>query len=102
MTQVPPSEPDAQAAGFPGESLVRAREQLGLSAEQVATELRLSPQQVQAIEQSDFSKLPSAVFTRGYIRTYARLVNLDGDELVRQYDRSFGGERQMAPIRTVA
>ncbi|GGO85974.1 Cro/Cl family transcriptional regulator [Marinobacterium nitratireducens] len=101
MTQEPTSELDSQISGFPGKSLVRAREQLGMSSAQVASELRLSVQQVDAIEAADFSKLPNVVFTRGYIRAYARLVKLDGDELVRQYDQHVGGERQTAPIRTV-
>ncbi|MFC6671666.1 RodZ domain-containing protein [Marinobacterium aestuariivivens] len=82
--------------------MVGARERLGLSAQQVAAELRLPLEQVEALERADFARLPSVVFTRGYIRAYARLVKLDGDELVRQFDRCYGGESQPASIRTVS
>lgn len=102
MSHLPPSETESLTPDFSGSSFVVAREQLGLSAVQVAAELRLSLEQVEALETGNFSKLPSVVFTRGYIRAYAKLVKLDGDELVRQYERCHGGERATTPIRTVA
>lgn len=101
MSQVPHTEQESGATQFSAERLVAARQQLGLSVEQAATELRLSRQHVEALESADFGKLPSAVFTRGYIRSYARLLNLDADELVRQYDRCYGDKQAPAPIRTV-
>ncbi|ABE49889.1 helix-turn-helix domain-containing protein [Methylobacillus flagellatus] len=70
-----------------GPTLVAARESLGLGAEDVANRLRLSLRQVQALENDDFAALPEAVITRGFIRNYARLVNIDAAPLLRVYSQ---------------
>jgi cytoskeleton protein RodZ len=40
----------------------------------VAAKLKLTARQIEALEQEDFSHLPSEVFVRGFVRNYARLV----------------------------
>ncbi|WP_459724514.1 RodZ domain-containing protein [Methylobacillus methanolivorans] len=70
-----------------GPTLVAARENLGLVAEDIANRLRLSLRQVQALENDDFAVLPEAVITRGFIRNYARLVNIDATPLLRVYSQ---------------
>ncbi|MEO8417146.1 MAG: RodZ domain-containing protein [Methylophilaceae bacterium] len=68
-----------------GALLQGAREQLGLSIEDISNRLRLSPRQVQAMESDDFSALPEAMITRGFIRNYARLLGLDAEPLLEAY-----------------
>jgi len=63
-------------AGF-GQVLREARIRGGMTVSEVARRLRLSEQQVEAIEAQDFSRLPAAVFLRGYIRNYANVLQLD-------------------------
>lgn len=70
-----------------GPALVAARENLALGAEDIANRLRLSLRQVQALENDDFAVLPEAVITRGFIRNYARLVNIDAAPLLRVYSQ---------------
>lgn len=70
-----------------GPALVAARENLSLGAEDISTRLRLSLRQVQALENDDFAALPEAVITRGFIRNYARLVNIDAAPLLRVYSQ---------------
>lgn len=65
-----------------GAQLARAREALGMSLADVANALRLSVRQVEAIEADDYDKLPGRTFVRGFMRNYARLVNLDPDLLL--------------------
>ena len=65
------------AAPRAGALLAAARSAQGLTVVDVARQLRLSPVQVEAIEADDYSKLPGPVFARGFVRNYARLVNLD-------------------------
>jgi len=48
----------------------------------VAQQLKLAPRQVRALEEENFGMLPGRTFTRGFMRNYARLVNLDPDLLV--------------------
>jgi cytoskeleton protein RodZ len=73
--------PPASPAG-PGARLQAAREAAGLSLEQVAQQLKLAPRQVRALEEEDFAQLPGRTFARGFVRNYARLLNLDGDDLL--------------------
>ena len=73
----PPAGPDG-----PGSRLKSAREAAGLSLDQVAQQLKLAPRQVQALEDEDFAQLPGRTFARGFVRNYARLLNLNGDDLL--------------------
>jgi cytoskeleton protein RodZ len=64
-------------------SLLRdAREAAGLSMDTVAQQLKLAPRQVRAIEEDDYARLPGRTFVRGFVRNYARLLNLDPDAVV--------------------
>ncbi len=69
-SDIPPPRP-------PGEQLAAARVNRGLSIAEIAQHLKLSPWQVEALEEGDYRRLPSPVFVRGFIRNYARLVKLD-------------------------
>ena len=62
---------------LPGAVLAAARVARGMSEEDIARRLKLSVAQVKAIETGDHSRLPSEVFVRGFIRSYARLLNVD-------------------------
>ena len=73
-------EPDAYVGA--GAQLQAAREAAGLSLDQVAQQLKLAPRQVRALEEENFGMLPGRTFTRGFMRNYARLLNLDPDLLV--------------------
>ena len=67
--------------GF-GEKLKRAREALGMTPTDVAAKLKLGARQVEALEAEDFAHLPGDVFTRGFVRNYARLVEVDSEQLI--------------------
>lgn len=65
-----------------GRLLKRTRERLGLSLDDVAADLRLSPFQIQALEEDDWERLPGITYARGYVRSYARLLDLDAEKLL--------------------
>lgn len=67
----------ASAAIAPGELLRQARERAGLSQEDIAGKLKLAARQIAAIESGDLASLPERTFTRGFMRSYARLVGVD-------------------------
>jgi len=64
-----------------GRQLRRARQHLGLSLRDVHSLTAIPLGCIAALEEGDLSQLPSPVYARGYIRSYAEAVRLDGDRL---------------------
>ncbi len=60
-----------------GAILRQKREELGLSLEQVANRLRLRRSIIENIESNQFESEQVATFTRGYLRSYARVVGIE-------------------------
>jgi cytoskeleton protein RodZ len=81
-----------------GRQLRNAREALDLTPEQVALQLKLSVRQVTAIEQEAFDELPSNLFIRGFVRNYARLVNIDVEPLLSYLAEALPTERAHATL----
>ena len=77
---------DQLLAISPGERLQRARKDRNLEVNEVAERLNLSPGVVRALEADDYRILPNATFVKGYLRSYARAVDISGDDLVRAYE----------------
>lgn len=65
-----------------GKVLAEARERLGLSVAEVARQLRLSPRQIEALEADDHASLPGKTFLRGFLRNYAKVLQLDPEPLL--------------------
>jgi hypothetical protein len=61
----------------------RNRRKVGLSDVEAATRIRL--RYLRAIEDEEWDVLPGGVYTRGFIRTYASFLGLDGERLVADY-----------------
>jgi cytoskeleton protein RodZ len=70
----------------PGKLLATAREQAGLSQEDVARELYMTLTKVRALEGDDYARLHSDTFIRGYLRAYANLLKIDIEYIVAAYD----------------
>jgi cytoskeleton protein RodZ len=60
-----------------GARLAAKREQLGWAVAEVASHLKLAPRQIEAMEADNYAALPTMVMTRGFIRSYAKLLDLD-------------------------
>lgn len=60
-----------------GAMLREARERLGLSVDDVVSRIKFAPRQIEALEADDFAQLPEMAFVRGFVRSYARLLQLD-------------------------
>jgi cytoskeleton protein RodZ len=70
----------------PGAMLSAAREELNLSVSDVARHLKLSPAQVEALEEGAYDRLPGRVFVRGFLRNYAKLLGIDPQPLLRSIE----------------
>lgn len=93
---------EPRALRNPGESLREAREARQLSTAEVGLELKISRQAVEHIESGQFDRLPGDTFTRGYIRSYARLMGLDANRLALEFDRYRGIEARERPVSSIA
>jgi cytoskeletal protein RodZ len=62
-----------------------ARKRQGLSLDQIASQTRIQQQHLQAIEEEDFASLPAKVFTKGFVRSYARSLGLDEEEALQLF-----------------
>ncbi|MEP1214095.1 MAG: RodZ domain-containing protein [Marinobacter sp.] len=77
-----------------GQQLRRAREQKGLSVSAVADAQHLRPAVIHAIEDGDYRQIDSELFLKGYVRTYARQVDLDPDAVIATLDKELEPLRQ--------
>ena len=83
---------DQQGEISVGLRLQKARMEKKLSQVQVAEKLFLTTQIIECLDDGAFERIPKKAFIRGYIRAYARVVGLEGSELVAAYDAEVGGD----------
>jgi cytoskeleton protein RodZ len=78
----------------------RNRRKVELSEVESATRIRL--RYLRAIEDEEWDVLPGGFYTRGFIRTYASFLGLDGERLVEDFRQSVEKWSRQAPERAVA
>lgn len=94
-----PAEQDLST--MPGLRLREAREKAKLSVEDVSAALRLDLHLVEALEKDDYANLPTPTFVRGYLRGYARMLNLPEAPIIEAYNRhGFDSPQLVADITT--
>jgi cytoskeleton protein RodZ len=74
------------AKGTFGERLKRERELREVTLEEVSKATRISQRFLEALENEDWERLPGGVFGRGFVRTTARYLGLDEENLLAEYD----------------
>jgi cytoskeletal protein RodZ len=83
--------------GSIGERLRRAREERGMSLDDVANQTRIPIRHLQHIEQEEWDALPGITYCVGFVRSYANMIGLDGAELGRELRDKLGGTMTRAP-----
>lgn len=98
------SEADGGAELFPkpvGERLRDARVKQKLDIEDIASRTRIPRRHLEAIEDSDYSRLPSTTYAMGFAKSYARVVDLDevaiGRDLRGELDTGYEREAPRMP-----
>ncbi len=71
-----------------GEDLKKAREEKGLTVNEAAEELKIPPWKLRLIEEGSFNRVDVPLYVKGYIKRYAELLGLDGNEMLRQYEEA--------------
>jgi cytoskeleton protein RodZ len=74
-----------------GKQFKTARQDAGLSLQEVHEQTRISLYVLESLERGDVAKLPHPVYTKGFIRNYAKLLGLDQEKVVQEYMAAAGG-----------
>ena len=70
--------------GF-GRFLQQAREKKHLSLEDVASQTRIQQKYLEALESEDFAGLPGKVFAKGFVRSFAKTIELDEEDTLQRF-----------------
>src|SRR5438445_13140602 len=81
-----------------GDTLRRERLRRGLDLDKVAAETKIGRHQLEAIEANQFDRLPGGVFARSFVRQYARILELDDEEILAELKQQFGEPADAAPV----
>src|SRR3954452_22718778 len=79
-----------------GERLRAAREEKGLSLDDIAAQTRIPRRHLESIEKADWEALPAPTYTTGFAKSYASAVGLDRTEVGEQLRAEMGGQRPIA------
>ncbi|KUK76550.1 MAG: Uncharacterized protein XD93_0850 [candidate division WS6 bacterium 34_10] len=77
-----------------GEVLKKQRKELGKTVEQVALDTKIQPRFITYIESNDFEKFDSPIYAQGFIKIYAKYLELNEDRILALYRRSVPNDNQ--------
>jgi len=89
---------DAVPAASLGKMLCEARERAGLSVADVANQIKFAPRQIEALEADDFQHLPEMTFVRGFVRSYAKILDMDAQPLLALLPETSTSQMPLIPI----
>ncbi len=85
-----------------GDELAKARKKKVLSLDDVANELNILKRHIEAIERQDYQALPPKAYAQGFVKSYARLVGLNEEEMARQFEMGYPkAAEEIVPVQTV-
>jgi cytoskeleton protein RodZ len=82
-----------------GEILRKAREEKGLSLNEIGLSLKISSKVLKAIEEGNERQLPAKTFLRGFVQSYANYLHLDTDKILEIFYEEMGSTRPKPYIR---
>lgn len=87
----PAAPPNDLANSTPGEYLRKLREEKGHTHAAVSSALHLTVHYIKALEGDEYGKLPGLTFVKGYLRSYARFLGADVDNVLARFDEHITG-----------
>lgn len=76
-----------------GMRLKQAREQRGITLDQISQSTKIGTRFLQALEQDHFEQLPGGIFNKGFVRAYARFVGIDEEQAIADYLTASGANQ---------
>jgi flagellar biosynthesis protein FlhG len=93
----PVFEEEDERGDYNGALLRRARLRRGLEIQKIAELTKVSPHNLQLIEEERYDALPAAVYVRGFVQAYADCLGLEGRAVARSYMQGFEAARREPP-----
>lgn len=93
MTTAITDDQDKSISERPGAQLAAVRIAKGYAVEDIASRLNLRVRVIELLEADDYANMPNSVFVKGYLRAYAKLVELNADALLETFNRNFSVEQ---------
>lgn len=69
-----------------GETLKEARESIGVSIEEVASDLKIRPSQIQNIEEGNMKAFKDVLYVKGLVNDYSKYLGLDCDSMIDEFN----------------
>ncbi len=82
----------------PGAQLALIRSHRGYRADYVAEKLNLRVQLIELLEADHYSKMPEPVFIKGYLRAYAKLLDVDPESYIALFNQQYVHEGKSEPL----
>lgn len=83
-----------------GETLAKERQDAGLTVTQVSMQTRIRETVIRGIERNDYAPCGGNFYARGHIRSISRVIGIDPEPLIRDFDETHGGAPQ--PVSAVS
>lgn len=77
-----------------GEIFKKTRQERGIALSEVEEATKIRPRYLQALENDEYDKLPSATSTRGFIKNYAEFLGVSPSSLLAIFRRDFSSDRE--------
>ncbi|HEY0963079.1 MAG TPA: RodZ domain-containing protein [Pseudomonadales bacterium] len=90
-TNIAVATPNDLSRSTPGEYLRKLREEKGHTHAAVSSALHLTVHYIKALEGDEYGKLPGLTFVKGYLRSYARFLGADVDNVLARFDEHITG-----------
>lgn len=84
------------------EKLKKVREECGISLSEISKSTKIRKSYLENIENGNFDALPADVYVKGFLKNYADYINLDANEVLRQYEKERGVFSNIKKTKTIA
>ncbi|MDD3607805.1 MAG: DUF4115 domain-containing protein [Candidatus Moranbacteria bacterium] len=81
-----------------GEKLRQSREKAGIDLAEIAKNTRIKLDYLEKIERDNFDELPPDVYVKGFLKSYAKYLGLNEQEVVNQYKRERGIQKNLRKL----
>ncbi len=73
-----------------GEKLKKIRKKSGVSLAEIAVQTKIKKDYLRKIESGNYKDLPFDVYVKGFLRSYAKYLNLDSEKVIEQFNKEIG------------